>query len=185
MSFKVLKTLLVGAILVGLLTYLSPELHRFYYRVDHVPTILREAEITGLSPHLIASVIFVESRFRSDARSEVGAVGLMQLMPETAKEVAGKLALADYRLERLTDPEVNIALGSAYLKELHLLFDSERDALAAYNAGPSHVWHWQETPESRPFLETEAFVDKVSSHRLRLETLYPEWTAPRLRTAAL
>ncbi len=185
MSRRTLKAVLGGALLMSLVVWLTPEVHRFYYRVDHVPTILREAESTGLSPHLIASVIFVESRFRINARSEVGAIGLMQLMPETAEEVAGKLALEDYRLEQLLDPDVNIALGSAYLKDLHLMFGSERDALAAYNAGPSHVWHWQDTPESRPFLETEAFVEKVSAHRQSLESLYPEWTEPRLRTAAL
>lgn len=127
-------------------------------------------------PALVLGVIRQESAFDLDARSHAGAMGLMQLMPGTAKLVAGKLALP-YRPEALTrDARYNMALGSAYLGGLIRDFDGSLVmALAGYNAGPSRARRWvQEQGDPReslekaldwieliPFYETRNYVQRV------------------------
>jgi soluble lytic murein transglycosylase len=148
---------------------------RLYYRVDYQPFILREAYRHQISPHLIASVIFSESRFRAESKSDVGALGLMQLMPETATEMAQRENVAEFSLDQLSDPELNIRLGSRYLAELLRLFPSEEEALAAYNAGPTVVGAWKQQGKGIVFPETRAYVKNVQYHKARLERLYPHW----------
>jgi soluble lytic murein transglycosylase len=151
-------------------------MQRLYYRVDHLPLILSESSRQGVSPYLVASIIFTESRFRKEARSDVGAVGLMQLMPETAREVASRLG-HERRLDasRLAEPEVNIALGVAYLKQLQQRFPDRELQLAAYNAGPTVVEEWRGESGPIPYPETRHFVESVIRHERRLAELYPEW----------
>jgi peptidoglycan lytic transglycosylase len=148
---------------------------RLYYRVDYQPLILREAERHQVSPHLIAAVIFAESRFRSTSQSDVGAMGLMQLMPETAAEMAEKEGLRELAQTRFLEPEVNIRLGSRYLSELLQRFPTEREALAAYNAGPTLVASWRREGRGIAFPETQAYVDNVQRYKVTLEQLYPHW----------
>jgi len=90
----------------------------------------------GLAPELVLAVIEAESEFRRDAVSERGAVGLMQLMPETAAELATELNISWTGEECLHDPAVNVALGSYYLRKMLRRFDDLDHALAAYNRGP-------------------------------------------------
>lgn len=162
-------------LLVALVLGAREPLLRGYYRVRFEPIILREARRHQVSPHLIAAVIFSESRFRSEAISEVGAIGLMQLMPATAAEMAKKEEFGNFRSSDLFDPEINIRLGSRYLAELESYFPREEDVLAAYNAGPSSVWHWQKTGGRIPYGETRHYVAHVKHHRQLLEHLYPGW----------
>jgi soluble lytic murein transglycosylase len=164
--------------LLALVVVGTPLWLRVYYRVDHLPLILATCREQGVKPHLVAAMIFTESRFRSDARSVAGAVGLMQLMPETAAEVADRLGLVDYKVSDLTDPETNITLGVAYIKELRGRFGNTELALAAYNAGPTVVESWRD--EGRPILypETRHYVRAVLRHQEFLEELYPEWDTP-------
>jgi soluble lytic murein transglycosylase len=100
--------------------------------------IVRESRRHGLDPVMVAAVIEIESRFDPFARSDVGACGLMQLMPPTAKEL---LAERDARLvapRHLFNPVLNIELGTAYIARLLQRFDGDlQRALIAYNAGPS------------------------------------------------
>jgi soluble lytic murein transglycosylase len=170
-------------LLVALTVLASPPVQRLYYRVDHLPLILQESRQQEVSPYLVAAVIFTESRFRSEARSEVGAVGLMQLMPETAREMAARLGEESFQPSRLAQPEVNIALGVLYLKELQARFRSPEMVLAAYNAGPTLVEQWASDGGKIPYPETRSFVDSVLHHEERLRELYPEWQAgpPRER----
>lgn len=165
--------LLIGAGII-LILFKKPML-RSYYRVDYETFILREARANSLSPHLLAAVIFTESRFRHDAISEVGAHGLMQLMPETAKEMAGKADMKNFRSTSLSDPEINIHLGARYLAELKKLFPKDDSALAAYNAGPTAVHQWLQRGEGIVYQETKEYVEQVQHHREVLEGLYPEW----------
>lgn len=102
-------------------------------------TILRVADNYDLSPELILGVIFIESRFDVSAQSHMGAVGLMQLMPATAMQLARELELDWKGRELLTDPEVNILLGGFYLRKLIERFENVDVALAAYNTGPNRV----------------------------------------------
>jgi len=99
--------------------------------------IVLKAREYKLSPFLILSVIEVESSFRTQAVSPKGAVGLMQLMPATAREVATGMGLPESFPLDLRDPKINVALGSRYLVHLINNFKSNHFALAAYNMGPA------------------------------------------------
>jgi soluble lytic murein transglycosylase-like protein len=99
-----------------------------------------------LDPEMILAVIHVESRFDARAISSKGAMGLMQLLPSTAREVAGSLEIEWTHDDRLFEPEMNILLGSCYLRYLVDRFDDHDTALAAYNAGPTRVaTQWRQT----------------------------------------
>jgi soluble lytic murein transglycosylase len=142
----------------------------------------------GLDPAYVYGLIRQESRFVMDARSHVGASGLMQLMPATARWTARKIGL-DYRADLITDRDTNIVLGTSYLK---LVLDdfggSQALAAAAYNAGPNRSRRWRDGPaiepamwaENIPFSETRDYVKKVLSNA----TVYAAMlgaTAPSLK----
>ena len=127
----------------------------------------------GLDPAYVFGLIRQESRFIVDARSHVGASGLMQLMPATARWTARKIGLTNYQADLIADPAVNLRLGTSYLK--YVLDDfggSLAMAAAAYNAGPSRSRKWREGPvlepavwaENIPFTETRDYVKKVLSN---------------------
>lgn len=156
----------------------TPMLMRAYYRVDHLPLILQASREQGVDPHLVAAVIFTESRFRHDARSEAGASGLMQLMPETAAEMAEQVGMRGFQPGLLEDPRVNIVLGVAYLKQLERRFHSPELVLAAYNAGPTVVEQWQSERKPVSYSETRHYIRTVLRHQARLAALYPEWSQP-------
>jgi soluble lytic murein transglycosylase len=138
------------------------------------PLVLREpivarAQTLGLDPAVVFGLIRQESRFVPEIRSAAGAVGLMQLMPATARWTAKKIGL-DYRPEMINDRSVNLQLGSSYFKRLLDDFDgSLAMAAAAYNAGPGRPRRWREGAtmepaawaESIPFNETRDYVKKV------------------------
>lgn len=102
-------------------------------------TILAESRRLDLAPRLVLAVIRVESSFRNFAVSEVGALGLMQVMPSTAVEVADSIGVTWTGPQTLFDPEANVKIGIAYLRRLLDRYDDLAVALAAYNWGPSHV----------------------------------------------
>ena len=164
---------LLALALLGIVS--TPLVLRVYYRVDHLPLILNSSREQNVSPHLVGAIIFSESRFRANARSHAGASGLMQLMPETAAEMAEQQGMRDFSPEKLSDPATNITLGVAYLKYLQLRFRDPQLVLAAYNAGPTVVEQW--LAEGRPvaYPETQAYVKSVLHHERRLRWLYPEW----------
>ena len=122
-----------------------------------------------------------ESAFASDARSGAGAMGLMQLLPSTAKDTARKVGVK-YQRNRLNDPEYNIVLGSYYLSAMHTEFGNRALASAAYNAGPHRVKKWlknltQDIPvdawiETIRFSETRQYVQNIFSFSLIHSLLY-------------
>jgi hypothetical protein len=102
--------------------------------------MVREARKNDLDPALILAVVHVESGGFHQAISHVGAIGMMQLLPSTAEEVAGKLGLDWRGPESLYDPVLNVTLGISYLRELADRFDGDvSTALAAYNWGPGRI----------------------------------------------
>ena len=127
------------------------------------------ARTRGVPVTLAMAVARRESGFWTEARSPVGAEGLMQLMPRTARSVAKSIDLDDSTNLVLTQADINIKLGTAYLGQLLQRFDDNRIlALAAYNAGPSRAKKWYANPkpvdafiESIPFAETRAYVKAV------------------------
>jgi soluble lytic murein transglycosylase len=145
------------------------------YRQD----VVAQAREIGLDPAYIYGLIRQESRFIMDARSHVGASGLMQIMPATARWTAKKIGL-DYKPDMITDRSVNLRLGTAYLK---LVLDdfggSQALAAAAYNAGPGRPRRWRDGPlmepaawaENIPFAETRDYVKKVLSNSVYYSAL--------------
>jgi soluble lytic murein transglycosylase-like protein len=109
-------------------------------RISLAHAIVQEARIHSLDPDLVMAVIEVESAGYHLAESHVGAMGLMQLLPSTGKELAGKLSIEWKGPDTLFDPIINIRLGTAYLRELADRYDGNvSTALAAYNWGPGRI----------------------------------------------
>lgn len=143
------------------------------YPVPHRAPLTAQAQQFGLDPAWVYGLIRQESRFMTDARSRVGALGLMQLMPATAKWSAKQVGIKDYSVDRVVDVPVNLSLGSYYLR--HVLDDLGHPVLAtaAYNAGPGRARRWRaESPlegaiyaESIPFNETRDYVKQVMLNR--------------------
>ncbi|MFM1924228.1 MAG: Soluble lytic murein transglycosylase precursor [Pseudomonadota bacterium] len=135
--------------------------------------VVRRAGEIKLDPAFVYGLIRQESRFIMDARSHVGASGLMQVMPATAKWTAKKIGLTQFTPDQITDREVNVAIGTAYLKLVLDDFESSMPmATAAYNAGPGRPRSWRNGPvveaaiwaENIPFNETRDYVKKVLSN---------------------
>jgi soluble lytic murein transglycosylase-like protein len=108
-------------------------------RVQLARTILQESRAHDLDPDLVIAVIEVESAGYHLAVSRVGAMGLMQLLPATGREFAGKLGIEWVGKDILFDPIVNVRLGTAYLRELADRYGDVSVALAAYNWGPGRI----------------------------------------------
>lgn len=145
-----------------------------YFRA-HVPygsIIYREARRNNLPPELVAAMVHTESDFRPLLVSHKSAQGLMQIIPETARDIG---------LANVFDPEQNIAAGTKYFRYLLDRFENERIALAAYNAGEGKVERCNCVPE---IAETTSYIEKVhtraSRYRQRVRNSYVAMT--RLRT---
>lgn len=108
-------------------------------RIALVQTILREARAQNLAPSLVVAVIEVESAGYHLAVSQVGAMGLMQILPSTGKELAAQLNIEWKGPDTLFDPTINVKLGTAYLRQLADRYGSVDIALAAYNWGPGRI----------------------------------------------
>src|SRR4030042_2564004 len=120
------------------------EVMKKFFPYRYKDLILYHAKEQNLDPYLVAGLILQESAFNSNARSRVGAGGLMQLMPNTAKWLARKVNI-DISSESngLYDPDLNVSLGTRYLKMLINEYpDKEYLALASYNAGSGNVKKW-------------------------------------------
>src|SRR6266545_7859118 len=116
---------------------------RLWYPLRYGEIVRAHAGNYRLDPALLAAVIYQESKFRADARSDSGALGLMQLRPETAKGIALRTGGSRFQTSDLYDPEINIRYGSWYLRHLLDKYDDEKTALAAYNAGQRNVDTWR------------------------------------------
>jgi len=136
-------------------------------------TVLRRTKEIQLDPAYVYGLIRQESRFIMDAKSVVGAAGLMQVMPATAKWTAKKIGMTNFQAQQITDQEINVAIGTGYLKLVLDDFDGSLPlAAAAYNAGPSRSRNWRKGPvleaaiwaENIPFNETRDYVKKVLSN---------------------
>ena len=136
-------------------------------------SVTRRAREINLDPAYVYGLIPQESRFIMDARSHVGASGLMQVMPATARWTARKIGINDFKDEQINNRETNIAIGTGYLKLVLEDFSGSMPmAAAAYNAGPGRPRAWRNGPvleaaawaENVPFNETRDYVKKVLSN---------------------
>jgi soluble lytic murein transglycosylase len=146
---------------------------RLWHPLHYQQIVLGHAAHYDLDPALLAAVIYQESRFRADARSSSGAIGLMQLMPKTAQGIADHTGGSRFKLSDLGDPEINIRYGAWYLSHLIKKYGSEKLALAAYNAGQQNVDNWLADGSGIAFPETRAYVARVESLKKLYRRIYP------------
>ncbi len=158
------------------------------YPLEHVDAIRAGARRYDLDPALVAAVVYAESKFDEHARSSQGAVGLMQILPETADQIAAESGGVTFTASDLEDPRLNVRYGCYYLRHALDAFDGDaRAAVASYNAGMGAVGEWraEAAADGRklrirdiPYPETRAYVEKV----LKARRVYRETYGDRLRT---
>lgn len=157
----------------------QPAYWQALYPFPFLESILTWSEKHDLNPMLVTGLIRQESRFMSGIKSSVGAVGLMQVMPETGAEMAKSIGLTQYKLE---NPDNNVQLGTAYLDFTHRAYNNNSLlAVASYNAGPGSVSDWLSKSdfgdpdlfiEKIPFDETRGYVKSVFGNYWNYLRLY-------------
>lgn len=152
---------------------------RVRYPLRYETIVRAHAKNYDLSPTLLAAVIYAESKFEADARSDAGAVGLMQLLPETARGIALRTGGNGFVDSDLLNPEINVRYGSWYLRHLLDRYHDVRTALAAYHAGQGNVDAWRRRGVGVQFPETRSYVKKV----LHAEEVYADAYADELSGA--
>ena len=161
---------------------MAPVQKSYLYPYPYKEIVDQYAERYEIDPYLAAAVIKTESNFRQEVHSHRGAVGLMQIMPDTAEWIASRLEDDAYSETRLHEPDCNIQYGIWYLAHLEQEFDGNQVlALAAYNAGRGNVedwmgeYHW-DTDFDRiseiPYEETRLYVEKVLRYEKKYRELY-------------
>ena len=180
---RLLLLLLILLVIVVLLIGYSKPFLKMLYPIPYKDEINKFAQQFGLDPLLVTAVIRTESKFDPEARSSKGAVGLMQLMPETARWAAGKMGI-EYSKTNLFDPEANILIGCWYLSLLKHQFNGNFvAALAAYNGGRTFVNQWlnekqwdgsYEDIDNIPFPETREYVKRVIRNYKIYQRIYED-----------
>jgi soluble lytic murein transglycosylase len=155
---------------------------RIVYPFPYRNIIMAEARERNIDPFLAAALIRQESMFNPTARSPVGALGLMQVMPATGQALARRLGVPRFAPNQLAQPELNVLFGTTYLAEQLRTYGDRVDlVLAAYNAGPGRVGRWSQFPEYRdrllfaeriPFDETRDYVRIVQNNRRIYAAIY-------------
>ncbi|MDX1673563.1 MAG: transglycosylase SLT domain-containing protein [Longimicrobiales bacterium] len=161
----------------------NPRLLRIIYPFPYRSMIVLAARERELDPYLVAGVIRRESAFSSGVVSGAGAIGLMQIVPETGRALARAERLRPFDRELLTRPEINVHLGTRFFSELVDRFDAPLPVvLAAYNAGPTRATVWLDLPEADdpelfmeriPYGETRDYIRRVTLHQALYRALYP------------
>ena len=144
----------------------------YFYPMKYVELIKRESVVAGVDPSVIATVINIESGYKSDRVSPKGAIGLMQVMPTTAQWVCSRRGEV-YDENLLFEPEYNIKIGAYYLGYLISYFGEVENAVCAYNAGMGNVKNWlankQYSQDGKtlrviPFKETQNYILKFKKN---------------------
>ncbi|KGQ18332.1 Soluble lytic murein transglycosylase precursor [Lysobacter dokdonensis DS-58] len=144
-----------------------PEETRMYglrFPLHHDATIRREATKNGLDPAWVAAEIRAESVFNPNARSGANAMGLMQVVPATGLATARRIGLAWNGPQTLYDPDANIAIGTAYLRQLYDKYGPPYMVLAGYNAGPAPLARWK---AQRPGMDPDFWIETISYKETR------------------
>jgi soluble lytic murein transglycosylase len=136
-------------------------IQRVRYPLRYEAIVRGHARNYDLDPSLLAAVIFTESRFNARAHSNAGALGLMQLLPDTARGIAERTGGDKFVVDDLYVPEINVRYGAWYLRNLLDRYGDERTALAAYHAGQGNVDEWRKEGVGIQFPETRSYVDNV------------------------
>lgn len=181
---KRLRRLVLLIIILALAFAFYPSIkrsvERVFYPLEYVELIKKGASDNGLDPYLVAAVIYEESKFDPAIHSKAGAIGLMQIMPETGRWISAKKGRAFVEAD-LLKPELNIDLGCWYLRYLTERYDDEELALAAYNGGVANVDKWLSKGDSPattvskiPFKETYDFINRVKESREKYKEFYSD-----------
>ena len=178
---KIIIGSIIAVIILIVLVASQRSILRMIYKLDYTEYIYEYAEEYDVDPMLIATVIRVESKFNRNIKSKSGAIGLMQLMEETALEEADEVGENINVTERLYNPEVNIRIGTKYIAKLLNKYDNYLLAMAAYNAGMGKVDSWIEDGiikddgsdiEKIPLKETNNYVRKIARDYRIYKMLY-------------
>lgn len=171
-NFIVAMIALVVVLIAG--GYVANQLYiKEMYPLEYSQQIKEYSDEYDLDPILVASLIRTESNFARKAESKVGAIGLMQIMPDTASWLAKDMMHISYEKDDLYDADYNIRMGCRYIKYLNSKFDNTDCVLAAYNAGPNKVNEWLndkncsrdgKTLFNIPFEETANYVEKINNY---------------------
>jgi soluble lytic murein transglycosylase len=139
---------------------------RMRYPLEYEQLVRRNARAYEVDPTLIAAVIYAESRFEPRVVSDAGAIGLMQLLPETGEWIAARTGGERFRVRDLYNPRINVRYGSYYLGELLDKYDGNvRIALAAYHAGQGNADRWLADDGAIGFPDTAQYVADVLEAR--------------------
>jgi soluble lytic murein transglycosylase len=162
----------------------APVTWKAMYPVYYKEEIRKSAKEYNVDPYLIMAIIQIESKFDKKRVSKKGAIGLMQVMPLTAKWAVEKTNISPLATYYLDEPDTNILLGTWYISFLNEMFDDNPYAvIAAYNAGPGNVKKWimqgiwdgtQEHISQIPFGETRHYVQRALYYKHRYEKIYSD-----------
>ena len=157
---------------------------RFVYMWDYQQDIITYSEKNNIDPFLVAAIIKNESNFKHKAVSGVGAVGLMQIMPETGRWIAEQMGLENYKDSDLYQTKTNIRMGCWYVGELDHEFKHNMTLLMiAYNAGRGQTREWMQEnnwtydfndAKAIPYPDTREYVTKVLQDRDKYYLLYKD-----------
>lgn len=162
-------------------TALPLEVQQVIFPIDYVPLIKRYTAERRLDPFIVAALIGQESSYVPDARSPANAWGLMQILPSTGRQLARAEGISPFSTSMLTQPEINIRLGTRYFARLLENLGGTHYALAAYNAGTSRVIRWKtergpleqaEFIDDIPYPETQIYVKKILGTAVDYRRLY-------------
>lgn len=158
----------------------TPVVEGVLYPLEYTDEISDAAARHEVNPYWICAMIKCESSWDPDATSSAGAMGLMQVQPETAADLVA-WGLVDgnvYSPDNLYDPETNIEFGTAYLRYLVERYHQMQPAIAAYNAGPGNVDEWlaqsDNVVEAIDFEETSNYLTRVEDAKAHYEEMYPD-----------
>ncbi len=142
------------------------KLQRKLYPRYYTNTVEKYAQLYNVDPFLIAAMILEESRYNQEIVSWAGAIGLMQIMPATGRELAQSLKIRRFRTAMLKQPDVNIRMGTKYIAYLNSLFDGNPMlVIGAYNGGPGRMKRWV---ASKNIKDIDEFVEKITIRETRL-----------------
>lgn len=163
---KLFKIILIFMAIV----FIGKSLINYTFPIKYESILDKYIQKYSLDKDLVFAVINTESRFKKDAVSSKGAIGLMQIMPETGQWLSEKIGLEDFDTNDLYNIETNVELGCFYLSYLFDKFKDEKLALCAYNAGATNVYRWLEDEQystdgnihTIPFKETDKYIKKIN-----------------------
>jgi soluble lytic murein transglycosylase len=152
---------------------------RLQYPLRYDALVREQAQRFDLDPALVAAVIYQESRFRPNARSDAGAIGLMQVLPDTGETIARWTGGKSFRVDDLYDPAVNVRYGSWFLHHLFEKYGDETRALAAYHAGETNVDGWIREGNGIAFADTRDYVRRVQDAKRAYRRAYGDRLSTR------